>query len=246
MNDPSRTGLVPTIRAIAYWVLTSLYFYPAATFLAFLASVVPAKHMDGILYLFTSTLVRCAGMRLVIDRSPRVEKGVPYYVVSNHVNVFDAFVVYSSIKGHVRGFELASHFRIPVYGWFMKHFGNVPVPDERTATGLREMLKGARRANASGMGLIAFPEGTRTRTGRVGPFEPGIFRIAIALGVPIVPVTLLDSYRHHAVGNWRLYPGDVRVILHDPIVTKGRNPNEARDLADEVRAIVCAPLERES
>ena len=57
--------------------------------------------------------------------------------ICNHVNIFDPFVIYSAIPQFVRGFELESHFKIPVYGWMMGRFGNVAVPDAPSAKALK-------------------------------------------------------------------------------------------------------------
>ena len=51
------------------------------------------------------------------------------FFMSNHVNLFDPFFMYCVIPQYVRGWELESHFKIPAYGWLMKRFGNVPVPE---------------------------------------------------------------------------------------------------------------------
>ncbi len=56
----------------------------------------------------------------------------------NHVNIFDPFVIYSAIPQFVRGFELESHFKIPIYGWMMGRFGNVAVPDAPTRESLAD------------------------------------------------------------------------------------------------------------
>ena len=92
------------------------------------------------------------------------------FFVSNHVNLFDPFVLYSAMPQFIRGLELESHFRIPVYGWLMKRFGNVPVPDVNRPSDLKRMWRLTRAALDSGVSLVVFPEGSRTITGRVGRF----------------------------------------------------------------------------
>jgi 1-acyl-sn-glycerol-3-phosphate acyltransferase len=160
------------------------------------------------------------------------------------VNLFDPFVIYASITQFGRGFEVESHFEIPVYGWMMRRFGNVPVPKPATAAGLRRMMRSARASFESGTSLITFPEGHRTRTGSVGAFEPALLRVAIDLGAPVVPVTLDGSYRHHRVGDWRLYPETIVVHLHDTIETTGLGRGDAAELAERVRAIVVGAMGR--
>ena len=74
-------------------------------------------------------------------------------------------MLYATIPQFFRGLELESHFRIPVYGWMMKRFGNVPVPDQNRPSDLKRMWRMTRAAIDSGVSLAVFPEGQRTLTG---------------------------------------------------------------------------------
>ncbi len=152
-------------------------------------------------------------------RSPGFDPQRTSIFVSNHVNIFDPFVVYSAIPQFFRGFELESHFKIPIYGWMMGRFGNVPVPDAPTRESLEIMTQRSKKALDSGISLIAFAEGSRTRDGHVQPFKKGIFNLAQKFGVPIVPVSIVGSYQFFQTGNWMLYPGKITVYLHDTIDT---------------------------
>ena len=116
------------------------------------------------------------------------------FFVSNHVNLFDPFVLYCAMPQFIRGLELESHFRIPVYGWLMKRFGNVPVPDVNRPSDLKRMWRLTRAALERGVSLVVFPEGSRTITGRVGPFHDGVFRMAQDFGTPITPVSIVGSF----------------------------------------------------
>src|SRR5207244_7046298 len=128
------------------------------------------------------------GVEFDVRRSPGFDPRRTSFFIINHVNLFDPFVLYSAIPQFVRGWELESHFRIPVYGWMMKRFGNVPVPDLSKPSDLKRMWKLTQAALDDGVSLVVFPEGSRTRNGRVGPFKDGVFRVAQQLGYPIVQI----------------------------------------------------------
>ena len=129
-----------------------------------------------------------------VRRSPGFDPHSVCFFVSNHVNLFDPFVLYCATPQFIRGLELESHFRIPVYGWLMKRFGNVPVPDVNRAADLKRMWRLTRAALERGVSLVVFPEGSRTITGRVGPFHDGVFRMAQDFGTPITPVSIVGSF----------------------------------------------------
>jgi len=158
------------------------------------------------------------------------------------VNLFDPFIVYSAVPQFVRGWELESHFRIPVYGWIMRRFGNVPVPDQRTPGSFERLFEQTKRALDSGTSLTVFPEGRRTRDGRVGRFRKGIFRMARDLGYPIVPMSMVGSYEFNRKGSWMLRPSTIVVHLHDTIQTDGLSDAEIERLPERIHEIVAQPV----
>ncbi len=230
------------LRSAFLWAASMLHFFPGATFFVTLDAIAPPSIWDPQFRGFTRNIVRLSGARLVVRRSARLDPAQPCFFVANHVNLFDPFVIYSSIRHFARGFELESHFDIPVYGWMMRRFGNVPVPEVPSAAGLRTMMRQAHASFDAGTSLIAFPEGHRSRTGEVRPFEPALLRVAIELGAPVVPVTLDGSYRHHHVGDWRLHPATILVTVHDPIETKEMSRGDSAALAERVHGVVVGAM----
>src|SRR5262245_43849623 len=94
-----------------------------------------------------------------------------------------------------------------------------------------------------GVSLIVFAEGTRTLDGRVGPFNPGVFRMAIQFGYPIVPMSIVGAYEFSRKGDWMLYPSKITVHLHDTVETKGLKKEDAEALMKRVHAMVSSPVD---
>jgi len=182
-------------------------------------------------------------VRFEVRRAPGFDPVRTSLFISNHVNIFDPFVAYSAIPQFLRGFELESHFKIPIYGWMMGRFGNVAVPDAPTRESLEIMTRRAKAALDSQISLLAFAEGSRTRTGHVRPFKKGIFNLAQKFGVPIVPVSIVGSYEFFQTGNWMLYPGKITVYLHDTIDTSRVTRGQVDALRQTVQDIVARPVE---
>lgn len=100
-----------------------------------------------------------------------------------------------------------------------------------------------------GLSLIVFPEGTRSRDGLVGPFKAGSFFPAVQTGIPIVPLSVVGSRHVMRKGELTTKPGDVRLIVHAPIVTPADTeptPDVMRALATRVREIVRGPVDAEA
>ena len=233
-----------TVRALFLWTASGIHFAVVTTLLISLAMFLDPRKNDWPQRVFFRNILRLAGAKLEVRRAPGFDARRTSIFVSNHVNIFDPFVVYSAIPQFLRGFELESHFKIPIYGWMMGRFGNIAVPDAPGRKSLEVMIARARAALNCGVSLIAFPEGSRTRDGHVQPFKKGIFSLAQKFEVPIVPVSIVGSYEFFQTGNWMLRPSTIKVFLHDTIDTSGINRRDVDSLRERVRAIVVAPLEQ--
>ena len=229
-------------RTVARWTASGLFFFTACPALVVLGMVIDPRSNDGPQRWLSRNLVRLAGARVKVKFSPGFDKSRTSFFVSNHVNLFDPFVLYGAVPQFVRGLELESHFRIPAYGWMMKRFGNVPVPEGTRPSDLKRMWRLARAAVNSGVSLIVFPEGKRTITGRVGEFHDGGFRMAQQFGVPVVPVSMVGSFEFNRKTSWLLRPATIVVYFHDTIETAKLDKSEVPRLRERVREIIAAPI----
>ncbi|HKV47519.1 MAG TPA: lysophospholipid acyltransferase family protein [Candidatus Acidoferrales bacterium] len=232
-----------TFRSLILWAVSGVHFGVVCMFLVFLGVFIDPRKNDWPQRVFFRNILRFAGVQFEVRRAPGFDPKRTSIFICNHVNIFDPFVIYSAIPQFVRGFELESHFKVPIYGWMMGRFGNVPVPDARSREGMERMTRKAKEALDSGVSLIAFAEGSRTRDGHVQRFHKGAFRIAQRFGTPIVPISIVGSYQFFQTGNWILYPGKITVYLHDTIETADLQRADIDELAERVRAIVAAPVE---
>lgn len=231
------------VRAAILWMFSLIHFFFAAPTLVLLGIFLDPRKHDWLQRSFCRRIAWLSGARLEIKRAAGFDATRTCFFMVNHVNLFDPFMLYCAIPQYVRGWELESHFKIPAYGWLMKRFGNVPVPDVRRPSDLKRMWRLTQDAIDGGTSLIIFPEGKRTRDGHVDTFQDGGFRVAQQLGIPIVPVSLVGSYQHHRTGHWMLWPATVTVMLHDTIETRGLTKNDVPLLRDRVHEIIAAPIE---
>jgi len=230
-------------RSTYHWVLSAAFFFPVCTFLLLLGIFIDPRRNDGAQRMLCRVVMKLAGVNLVVRCAPGFDPARTCFLLTNHVNLFDPFVLYATIPQFFRGLELESHFRIPVYGWMMKRFGNVPVPDVNRPSDLKRMWRLTRAALDSGVSLAVFPEGQRTRDGRVGPFKDGVFRMALQFGTPIVPVSIVGSFEFNKKTSWLIRPGTVTVYLHDVIETKDLRKEDFPALRERVRAIISKPID---
>ena len=245
-NAPSERGprrAWALVRSTFHWLLCAAYFFPVSAFLLLLGIFIDPRKNDGPQRMLCRVTMKLAGAKLIVRRTPGFDPARTCFLLVNHVNLFDPFVLYATIPQYFRGLELESHFRIPVYGWMMKRFGNVPVPDNNRPSDLKRMWRLTRAALDSGVSLAVFPEGQRTRDGRVGAFKDGVFRMAMKFGTPIIPVSVVGAFDFNKKTGWLLRPGTITVYLHDVIETKDLRKEDFETLRDRVHDIISRPIE---
>ncbi len=99
-------------------------------------------------------------------------------IVCNHVSYLDPILLVSLYPRQTTIVK-STFFRVPIFGWFLKKAGYVPSsPDEMTGAAMIANLEAIKAHLAAGGNLFVFPEGTRSRNGRLGEFNRGVFSIA--------------------------------------------------------------------
>lgn len=174
--------------------------------------------------------------RAVVD--PAVDPQAAYVFAQNHTNHLDYVTFYAATPHFKQGLELANHFNYPVYGWFMKARGSIPV-QPRSQGQTPAIKKRLQDEIDQGHSILTFPEGSRTKDGRVGPFRKGVFFIARDLGVSVVPVAVTGMYEVMNRHRWVIRPGhQVTVYVEAPVPTAGLRDNQITDLAEHVRSVI--------
>lgn len=239
-NKPS---LVDRILSPFAWAGALAWAMPTTTAMTVLQTLTRPDRNNWACHLYTRLQLTALGCRWRAVVDPAVDPKGIYMFAQTHVNHFDNVVLYPATPHFKQGLENEDHFRYPFYGWFMKSRGTIPVKrGQKGQTG--EVLAHMRREVEQGHSLITFPEGTRTRTGRVGPFRKGVFFMARDLGIPIVPVSVVGMYEVMNPHSWVIRPGgDVTVYCDAPIETAGIPDEGIEDLANRVRAVMAARVD---
>jgi 1-acyl-sn-glycerol-3-phosphate acyltransferase len=129
---------------------------------------------------------------------------------------------------------------VPFFGWAMGRLDMIHIDrSKRTEAWSRVAAQGKRMAT-EGIWVIMFPEGTRTPRGGQGVYKNGASRLAIASGVPIVPIAA-SSAKCWPRKSFLLRPGVIDVSIGAPIDSTGRQPDE---LMREVEAWIEAEMRR--
>ncbi len=153
--------------------------------------------------------------------------------VSNHVSNLDppALFIVLPRAAFVLKQELS---RIPLLGYVMGLGGFIYV-NRKDRDSRRLAQREAVTRLRQGISVIIFPEGTRSRDGKLLPFRPGPFTIAIEAQVPIVPVTVRGARQLMPKGRPTVVPGEISLVFHPPVLTEGLAPEARGDLMKRIR-----------
>ena len=114
--------------------------------------------------------------------------------------------------------------------------------DNSSAAARVNTIKEAEKKIINGVSIMLFPEGARTRTGKMGRFKRGAYQIAYDLKLPIVPLTLNGPFDVMKRGSLRLNPNRLELIIHKPISTENLSEEDIPALIEETREIIHADL----
>jgi len=197
--------------------------------------------MFRLMRVWARSILRAGDVRVVVEDENRPARPSPAVYVCNHRSNLDVWAVVQALPDSTRFVAKKSLFRIPFLGWAMSAGGFVAV-DRSDRTRAIETLNEASRRIASGISLVMFAEGTRSRSGRLASFKKGPFHVALAAGCPIVPVAIAGSYELLPPESMRMRPGQVDIRLAPAIATAGRTAAQLPELMHEVREAMLARL----
>jgi 1-acyl-sn-glycerol-3-phosphate acyltransferase len=222
----------------------------------FLATVGPvglvwslATGRTAFLYRAARLCVRAAGwlggIRVRIRGREKLEAGRTYLFLSNHQGNCDGPALLHAVPRDVRALIKKEAMQLPVLGRVMHRVQFVGV-DRRDPDAARAAIERAARLLREGLSFIAFPEGTRSRTGELQPFKKGVFVMAIRAGAPVVPITIRRSRDVQAPGAFSIRPGTIDVVFHDPIETAALGVDDRDALVAATRDAIASALEPEA
>ena len=176
--------------------------------------------------------------RVIDDVHPDASR--PHLFVCNHKSLADVFLL-AMLPWEMKFLSKKSIFRIPLLGWQMRVAGDIPL-DRGDRDSARRALGQMRERLLAKNSVIVFPEGTRSAEGTLGPFRDGAFRLAIELGVDVVPLAIRGTETALPKHSVRFRRTEASVTVLSPVSTAGLTAADAPALAETVRGRIAAVL----
>jgi len=162
--------------------------------------------------------------------------------VVNHQSYFDIPVLMVHLPHFAAFIAKVELEKVPMLSWWMKKMGCLFMDRKNMRQSLKVILEGIDMLK-DGKSLVIFPEGTRSDLGQMNAFKPGSLKLAVKAGVPIVPVTLKNTYKVYEEHK-RVRKTELSVIFHEPIDVTALSREDVNNLHNHVHAIIKKALER--
>ncbi len=241
MTAPSPpVGLLPKLRYYWTYVVAALCFlflgvpliplgFLLRRFFGVQDFIYPPGRFGARLYL------RAAGARGHAFGHEHLDPSKPYVFVANHQSNLDAPFIIAYIGRNPGWIAKQELFRVPMLGPGIRLVHAIPI-DRRNRAAAIASTKRAGEVIRSGRSVVAFVEGTRTVDGRLKAFKKGAFYMAIAAGVPVVPLIINDTRVVMRKGTNYCLPHEISLEILPPISTEGYTAENVEELIAKVFA----------
>ena len=176
------------------------------------------------------------GVELQVRGEEQLWSHRPAVFIFNHQSGLDSLLMARLLRRDIVGVAQEELRHAPIVGQLLQIAGTVFVDRSDRAKAVAS-LGAATLAAKQGLSIVMAPEGTRSATRKLGPFKKGAFHMAMAAGIPIVPVVIknaLDALPRHATV---VRPATIEVVVHEPISTKGWKKEDLDDRISEIHAL---------
>jgi 1-acyl-sn-glycerol-3-phosphate acyltransferase len=192
--------------------------------------------------LFWGRLNTWVGLNLVtVSGRLHLRRHPAYIIAANHQSLIDIPVLYGWLGLDLKWVMKKELRKVPFMGMAAERAGHIII-DRSDSQAAIFSINAAREKLRPGTSIIFFPEGTRSRDGHLGAFKKGAFRLALDLGLPILPVTLTGTRDILPPDGMDLLPGHARMIIHAPIATSGAGIEQLEALMAQTRQIIQSAL----
>jgi 1-acyl-sn-glycerol-3-phosphate acyltransferase len=235
-RTPRKYGLLSRLRSYLFFD-PLVWFYTVALGIA----SIPFGFFDrdgSILHAFARAWARLIMKSIFspmqVTGIDQIDPSKPHVYAVNHASALDIPALYAYLPFQFRIVHKKELLSYPIVGWHLKRSGQVCVDQQNPARSVGQ-IKSALRTLKRGMPLVIFPEGGRTADGRIQPFLPGAFFLAIKSQVDIVPIALHGMYELLPMDTYHIKPRPLEMRVGQPISTAGLKMNDLEQLSARVQ-----------
>lgn len=178
---------------------------------------------------------------IILENYDHIDHRKPYIMVSNHLSNADIPVI-SNLPWEMKWIAKKELFEMPVMGWLLKFAGDISV-DRSSKSKRAAIFKRCKYYLDRNVSVLFFPEGTRSKSGKLSNFAIGAFDLAIKEKIPILPIVLDGTQKCLPKKSW-IFDQNVSVKLKvlEPVATDHYDKDQNFELMDNVRLMIAEQL----
>lgn len=218
---------------LPYLILSTALFGSVAVVIGYFRP----RWATGVAIAWAWVLCRLNFVRVRVVGREHLDTNRSCVVMSNHRSHFDVLALYGHWPGQFRWVIKQELRKVPFLGPACAAMGHIFI-DRSDRERAIASLNAARPLLTGGISVLLFPEGTRSRDGRLQDFKKGGFVMALNLGLPLLPVSVSGTRELLPVGTMKLRPGTATITIHDAIDPADYGHERREQLMADVRAAI--------
>ena len=222
------------LRTTYYWIVVGLLFAIYSVLLSIMILFFSAPVVDSWLKKRFHFLFRLLHCPVEVSGQEHIDPETTYLFMGNHLSLFDVPFLQAFIPVYARGVEARQHFKWPVYGWFIRRLGNIPIDRKNIHKSIQSIRKAEGRLK-SGFSMIVLPEGHRTMDGKMRPFKKLPFFLAKQSGTPIMPFGMSGLYTLKNKNSIHITPTPLKIKFGPVIPAETVQKTPILELMDTTR-----------
>ncbi len=187
--------------------------------------------------LWAKSILLVSGVKVTAEGLSHIQKHTSCIYMANHQSMFDILALFGYLPVQFRWLAKKELFRIPLFGHAMARVGYISIDRSNRRSAHKSLMEAAQKI-AGGISVVIFPEGSRSQDGKLKPFQPGGFHLAMLSGRPIVPITICGTYDVMPKGNLHITPGDVVISIKPAIKTIDYGKKDKKNIMGKVHSIM--------
>lgn len=184
-----------------------------------------------------------SGIEIEFVNRESLKRLPPAIYVSNHVSMLDVLIAMWILPVGTTAAAKRQVMWVPLFGPLYAMSGSLMLDRSKPTTAIAQLQKHAKFLVKNGYSMAIWPEGTRSRNGRLLPLQKGFAHMALWTKLPVVPVVVSGAHTAWRVGGFHIQEGSrVRIEICDPIETKNWSRRRLDEHIKEVHRVYCEKL----
>lgn len=242
---------MPKIMYILYQPYKWLVFIPISFIITFLwgsAAVISSY------FLKPATVSRIFGIswaRILLFLTPvtikvkgkeNIQKSQSYVIIANHSSQYDILLLYAKLGIDFKWVMKKELRAVPALGAACERMEHIFI-DRSAPVAALDTIEKAKKRIKNGTSIVFFPEGTRSRNGKLTSFRRGAFKLAFDLGLPVLPITISGTFNVLPPKSWDVKPGKISLHIHPPVDINLYTWKEVDILIEKVKSDILSAFE---